>query len=141
MPCSDVTEVLRLRVDDAERLAGYQFRKRTCGRAVGEESLLEALLAGLPAASILAYELDAFADENPTASDEEMFLQLKHLLAVQAGLRALLGHASAGASDPVRVARVATEDGGVLLEAELSVDVITEQIKACGRCKGCAALR
>lgn len=140
MPCNDVTELIRLRIDDEDRLLGYQLIKKTCGRAVGEQSLLAAELAGSTAAQVLAWTGDAFAEKFPTASDEELVLQLKHLFAVQAGLRTLLGLEPGGVSDPIRVASVAYEAGECSIEAEISVDVLTEQIQACGKCKGCGAL-
>ncbi len=137
MPCDDVTEVLRLRLDKEDRLAGYQLIKRTCGRAVGEQSLLEEEFCGQAPSALLAMDADTFADAHPVDSDTEMFLQLKHYFAVQSGLQALLGFQAAGKDDPVKVARVVYEGEEVVLEAELSVDIITEQIKSCGRCSGC----
>jgi hypothetical protein len=141
MPCSDVTEVLRLRLDEQDRLAGYQLIKRSCGRAVGEQSLLAAQLDGRTAQELIALLAEDFADAHPTVSDEEMFLQLKHFFAVQAGLRTLLGLDPGGTGDPVRVAAISYEGGEVVLEAELVVDVLTDRIKSCGKCKGCSALR
>ncbi len=139
MPCNDVTELLRLRLDEEDRLVGYALLKRTCGRAVGEQSLLEDEMRGRPAEDLLAQTADTFADAHPIGDDVEMFLHLKHFFALQAGLKAVLGLEGGGISDPVRIARVAYEDGEVILDAELVVDIITEQIKSCGRCKGCGA--
>ncbi len=138
MPCSDVTEVLSLRLDEGEHLLSYTLHKRTCGRGVGDSGLLAGRLSGKTAAEIL--ELSGETWEFGTTDEVEQFLELKHLFGLQAGLRALLGQEAAGASDPVSASRVAFEEQELLFEAELSVDILTERIESCGRCKGCASL-
>lgn len=140
MPCRDVTEILQVELDGEDCLASYQLAKRTCGRAVGEASLILEHLIGNPAREILNLGADEFAEAHPTADDTEEFLLLKHLFALQGGLRVLLGEEPGGIASPVRVARVACEDGRTILESEISVDVVTEQIRACGRCKGCGSI-
>lgn len=137
MPCSDVTEELRIELDPQDRLRGYELIKRTCGRAVGERSLMAEAFVGQPAAELLAISAEDFAHDHDVADETEMFLRFKHLFALQAGLRVMLGHQSGSATDPLRVARVSCHDDLTFLEAEISVDVIAEEIKACGKCKGC----
>ncbi len=139
MPCDDITESLRLVLDGQDRLADYELIKRTCGRAVGERDLLATRLTGTPARELLELDGGDFADSLGIADDTELFLHLKHFFAIQAGIRALLGEVAAGVSDPVRVARVYTEGDAVAIEAEISIDVLTDQIKSCGKCKGCGA--
>lgn len=140
MPCDDVTEILHLRLDAEDRLTGYELSKRTCGRAVGEQSLLAGSLAGTPAATLLAIDPEDWVLARGLEDDAEVVLTLKHLFALQGGLRALLGLATAGPADPVRLVRVGADEAGTSAEIEVAVDVITEQIKSCGRCKGCGAL-
>ncbi|MEO8377624.1 MAG: hypothetical protein ABI579_08125 [Candidatus Sumerlaeota bacterium] len=141
MPCSDVTESLRLRIDDADRVVGYELIKRTCGRAVGERSLLAEQFTGMDATAIAEMDADEYERQFPLPeNDEETVLTLKHFFAVRAGARVLLGNVSGGVSDPVRVAKVGYEGNEVILEAEIVIDVITEEIKACGKCKGCGVL-
>ncbi len=138
MPCSDVTEVLALRLDESEHFLSYSLHKRTCGRSVGAGPLLEARIRGMPADAVLA--LDAGTWEFGDADEVQQFLELKHLFAVQSGLRALLGLEPAGADDAISTSRVAYDEEGLLLEAELAVDILTERIAACGRCKGCGSI-
>ena len=137
MPCSDVTEELRIELDPQDHLRGYELIKRTCGRAVGERTLMGEAFVGRPATEILALTAEDFAERYDVPDETEMFLRFKHLFAVQAGLRVILGLQSGGATDPLRVARVSCHDDLTFLEAEISVDVITEEIKSCGKCKGC----
>lgn len=138
MPCSDVTEVLALELDEGEHLLSYYLNKRTCGRAVGEASLLLERLAGMPVPAITAISADEW--ESGAMDEVELFLELKHLFALQSGLRALLGMDPAGAEDPVKASRIASDGGKLMFEAELSVDILTERIKSCGRCKGCGSI-
>ncbi len=140
MPCDDVTESLRIVISEQDRLESYELIKRSCGRAVGERSLMEDAFQGKTVDELLDIDTDTFAEAHPTGDEVEMFLQLKHLFAVQAGLQALTGVNPAGPSEPVRVASVACEDSRVIIEAEISLDVITEKIEACGKCKGCGSI-
>lgn len=140
MPCDDVTEILELTLDEGDRLARYRLRKRTCGRAVGEEALLAGALSGMTDTAILAIDAEEFANGIASGDDAEYVLCLKHVFALQGGLRALTGRESAGKDDPVRAASITFENGETTLEAVLSVDVLTEKIKSCGKCKGCGVL-
>jgi hypothetical protein len=136
MPCNDVTELLALRVDGEDRLVDYKLLKRSCGRAVGESSLLLEEWRGLSVTELLAFDSDVVVQED--AAELETFLRLKHFFAVQGALRVLLGDEPGGAMNPVRVAQLAGEGDHLLLTAELAVDVLVEKIEACGNCRGCA---
>jgi len=138
MPCDDVTELLRVVLDAEDRVSTYELFKRTCGRAVGERSLLLATWQGVPTNAIVGMDGDVFADGLTVSDDAELVLTMKHFFAVQAGMRVLLGLEPGGPLDPVRVAAVSgTVNGGLMLEAEIAVDVLAERIQACGRCSGC----
>lgn len=140
MPCDDVTELLQVVLDSGNRLLGYVLSKRSCGRAVGEKALLLEELAGLSDSEILALDAETFADPDGVLGDAEFVLRFKHLIALQGGLRVIGGEEPGGVADPVRVGQVTWDDGELILDAVISVDVITEQIESCGRCKGCAGL-
>lgn len=140
MPCDDVTEILQVVLDDGNHLLGYALSKRSCGRAVGEKALLLDELGGRHDEDILALDPEVFADPNGNLDDAEFVLRFKHLLAVQGGLRVIAGQEPGGAGNPIRVGQVTWDNGELILDAVISVDVITEQIESCGRCKGCAGL-
>lgn len=142
MPCDDVTETIVLRLDAADCIAGYTLAKRTCGRAVGEASLLADSLAGRHVDDLLALDVEAFAAEQAFGEDEvAVFLALKHLFAVQTALRAATGLDPAGLLDPCTIARIASDGIDTIIEADISVEILTEKIKSCGNCKGCGAIR
>ncbi|MBI2436095.1 MAG: hypothetical protein HYV26_24825, partial [Candidatus Hydrogenedentes bacterium] len=46
MPCTDVTEIIRVEVDAEDRLKSYRFIKRTCGQGVGTDALLAPEICG-----------------------------------------------------------------------------------------------
>lgn len=134
MPCNDVTELIRVVVDDADRLTDYRFIKRSCGRGVGADSLLQEALAGKTVQEILAQEPEAFLEAFAVPDGVEEFLHLKHLIALQSTLEVLTGMAAGGPNDVCAAAEIAFEDGNVIIEARLSVDLMTEKIASCGAC-------
>ncbi|MCC5876072.1 MAG: hypothetical protein JJU11_07620 [Candidatus Sumerlaeia bacterium] len=140
MPCDDVTEILQVVLDDGNHLTGYALSKRSCGRAVGEKALLLEELGGRHEEEILALDPEVFADPAGNLDDAEFVLRFKHLLALQSGLRVIAGHEPGGEGNAVRVGQVTWDAGELILDAVISVDVITEKIESCGRCKGCAGL-
>lgn len=137
MPCSDITEVIEVVLDDQDRLKEYSFRKRTCGQGVGSGNLLIGALGGMPAEELLSMSPEYFLQTWPVEDPLEEFLGLKHLIAVQSALEVLLGRASGGPGEICAAAEISFEDGDTILNARISVDLVTEKIKSCGNCKGC----
>ena len=147
MPCDDVTEVLRVLLDPQDRVQGYSLIKQTCGRAVGERSLIHAWAADRTAADILAADLDVFlaahapADDSPEAEAEEL-LALKHLFALQAGLAVVIGEASGAAGETCAIESMVYGPEGCEFIGQVRVDILADKIKACGRCgSGCGKAR
>lgn len=147
MPCDDVTEVLRVLLDPQDRVQGYSLIKRTCGRAVGELSLIHAWVAGRHADDILGADLDAFMDAHAPADGSDMaeaeeLLALKHLFALQAGLSVIIGEASGAAGETCAIESMVYGPEGCEFVGQVRVDILAEKIKACGRCgSGCGKRR
>ena len=141
MPCNDITEIIRVVVDDRDCLTHYAFTKRTCGQGVGVMSLLLDQLAGKHAEEILAIEPAAFLEQNRSEEELEEFLTLKHLIAVQAALEVLTGREAGGPDDVCAAAEVIYDAGECTIEAEIKVDLVTEKIKSCGGCVGCGVTK
>lgn len=138
MPCTDVTEVLRLTFDEADRLTGYELSKRTCGRAVGEKSLIAAWACGRAAGELLDADIDAFLAAHPTPDETEEFLLLKHFFALRSGLAVYLGFEPGGPGDACAIASIGHGPGDTEFVGELKVEILTEQIRSCGKCgKAC----
>lgn len=137
MPCSDVTEVIQAIVGDDDRLLSYRFIKRSCGKGVGADSLLEEILVGQSVDAILAMAPEEFLEDHPPVEAIEEFLGLKHLIAVQSVLEVLVGRSAGGADDLCAAAEIAYENGATTIDAVIKVDLVTERIKSCGSCRGC----
>jgi len=137
MPCSDVTELVQVTLDAQDRLKDYFFSKRTCGQGVGAGSLLLEQLGNRNLDELLAIGADDYLSEFPIEDELEEFLSLKHLFAVQAALEVLTGKEPGGKDDPCAAAEIGYEAGDIVINARISVDVVTEKIKSCGNCKGC----
>lgn len=141
MPCSDVTEIIEVVVDGADRLKRYRLAKRTCGQGVGHESLLADWLTGQPANELLALAPETFLEAHGITDDLERFLTLKHLFALQAALRVLLGDAPGGPEDACAAAAVYADGDDLVLDGRIAVDIVTDQIRSCGGCKGCGTAK
>ena len=146
MPCNDVTERICVTIDQDDRLAEYAFRKKTCGRGVGADTLLLDELRGRAVDDLLAIEAEAFVSARPVEDspdlDMEIFLALKHVFAIQSALRVLIGREPGGKDDPCKAATIEYEpDGAVVVTAHIDVKLMTEKIKSCGNCKGCGTAK
>ena len=137
MPCSDVTEVIHVELDDNERLVHYAFSKRTCGQGVGAESLLLDQLRERPLSDLLEYEGDDFLAEYPIPDDLEEFLSLKHLYAIKSALEVFAGREAGGRNEPFALSEIGYQEGRWMIEGRISVELVTDRIKSCGGCKGC----
>jgi hypothetical protein len=137
MPCNDITDSLKILISNDDRVIKYALRKKTCQGEVGRKSLINKWLKSKNINEITSCSIDDFADAHPSKSTTWEYLYLKHFLAVQAGLSALVGLQSGGVKDYVKIASVEQTPEGTLLEADISVNGLTEEIKACGRCEGC----
>jgi len=134
MPCEDITEVLTMTLDADERLETYALSKRTCGRAVGETSLLWEWACGKTAGEVLGADVEAFLDAHPTDDEAVEFIHLKHFFALRSAMAALTGLEPAGATAPCALASVSHGPEGTEVEAHIRIDSLTADISACGRC-------
>lgn len=141
MPCNDITEIIRVVLDEHDRLRHYAFTKRTCGQGVGVTSLLLDELSGQSVDDILAIEPAAFIAKHPSEEELEEFLTLKHLIAVQEALEVLTGREPGGPADICAAAEIVYDAGECVIEAELKVDLVTDKIKSCGGCVGCGVTK
>lgn len=137
MPCSDVTEILRLTIDAQNRVIFYSLSKRTCGASVGNPSLLRKWIANRRVPDVMSATPGDVLAALPKRSRIWEFLSMKHLLAIKCGLAALLGDAPARPDDACTIASVSFGPEGVKMEADVKVDILTSRIRACGACGSC----
>ncbi len=137
MPCSDVTELIQVTLDNDERLEDYFFSKRTCGQGVGAGNLLIEQFRGRTVDEILAYDAEHYVTEFPVEDELEEFLGLKHFFAIQSVLEVLVGKEPGGKGDPCAAAEISYDDGRLVIDGQIEVDLVTEKIKSCGNCRAC----
>ncbi len=132
MPCNDITEQIRIVLDRNDRLISYRLFKKTCGSAVGAESLLLDMLAGLSIDDIL--QLHRSRSHWPQAAEGQIeeFLKLKHLFAIRAALVSFTGKNSAGIGDTCTIAGIDYDGDDTIIDAEINIGLIADQIEACG---------
>jgi hypothetical protein len=134
MPCDDVTESMRIVLDDGDRIKSYSLTKKTCGGAVGTRSLLIERIRGEVADEVLGMSESYILRLQAPGSDVERFLILKHLFGIRSVLEAYAGHIPAGAESPCAIARVDFDGADTVIEAEINIALLTERIKACAHC-------
>jgi len=134
MPCSDITDILSLTIDHEDRVIHYSFSKLTCGAAVGSASLLRKWIENRSVSDILSSALNDVLAVQPTRSQTWEYLTLKHLKALQHGLRAMVGEHSCGPDDMCAIQSIETDQRGIKMLALVKVDLIISDIEACGNC-------
>jgi hypothetical protein len=134
MPCTDVTETLRITLDPQDRVIYYSLSKRTCGGSVGRPSLLKRWIRDRAASEVLAATPEEVLAALPTNSTAWQFLTLKHLYAVKAALSVLTGQSSGLPDDPCAIVSIDQGPDGIRMKSNIRVDILTSQIE---ECKGC----
>ena len=139
MPCTDVSENLKLTLDYQDRVIYYHLAKDTCSGAVGKPSLLKKWIKDRSAEEVLSATAETIQAFYPTRSQTWQFLYAKHLFAIQQALKALLGIETGRPTDYCAVHSVIHTPEGLEMYARLNIDLITEEIKACGGCSTCGS--
>jgi NifU-like protein involved in Fe-S cluster formation len=137
MPCNNVIEQIRITLNDQDRLCDYQFVKQTCGQGVGARSLLIDFLLGLSVDELLAVDGERLLQVCRPQDEIGRFLHLKHLFAIQGALHVYTGAWAGGRASPCTVAEIGYDQGQVVIDADIDVDLVTDKIKACIGCTGC----
>jgi hypothetical protein len=134
MPCGDITERIKIKLGDESRLISYNYYKKTCGGSVGPEEMIIDGLKGKPAEEIIYLsEIDLF--KSYIFEDEIIeFLNLKHFFAVKSALKVFLGVTSGGIGETCTIAGVEYSNDETIVDADINIELITDQIKACAHC-------
>ncbi|MEZ5358142.1 MAG: hypothetical protein R3F48_04865 [Candidatus Zixiibacteriota bacterium] len=139
MPCSNITELIRVVLDEDDRLTDYRLIKRTCGAGVGGEKILINIFRDCAPCEIVDLDIETFVDRYPAEDDLGQFLMLKHFLALQGVLQVYTGGESGGVGEFCTVSGIGHEDGEVIIDAEIAVDAVTDKIQSCGHCGSCGS--
>lgn len=129
-----MTEILSLTLDHDDRVIHYSLSKLTCGQAVGNPSLLKKWIDHRKASEVLNSSANDVLVAIPTRSETWEYLTFKHLVAVQHGLRAIMGENASGPEDICAIQSIETDERGVKLMALVKVDLLTSEIEGCSNC-------
>lgn len=139
MPCNNVSENLKLILDHEDRVTFYSLSKDTCSGAIGKPSLLKKWIKNRSAEDVLMSSSEDIHSFYPTRSQTWQFLYAKHLFVVQQAIRALLGEADSRPTDYCAIHSVIYTETGVEMYARMNMDLMTDEIEACGNCSSCAS--
>ena len=134
MPCNDVTEEIRIIIDSDDRVISYDLKKRTCGRSLGAPAVISDEICGLKTDQILEGEDDILLGEKANTRHTRKFIALKHLFALKSVLAMYRGMDSGLKSNACEIARIDYDDGDIIIEADIKIDMITKEIEACPGC-------
>jgi hypothetical protein len=134
MPCNDLTELLDIRLDHHYRVTGYSLQKKTCGGEVNGKSLLKRWLKGKSTDHLLNTSVQDVLQLIPSRSDLWEYLTIKHFLAVQGCLAVVTGQSSGRADNWCTLECIEYNPEGISVKALISVEAITDEIRACGKC-------
>lgn len=137
MPCNDVTDILKILLDNSDRVLKYTLIKKSCGKRVGGRSLIINWLKGSRARDVIDTSSDTFLEAHKVSDPIEEYLMLKHFLAVQEGLSILFGENAGGVNNYCTVDTIRQGPNGLEIIAMIKSEMMTDQIKACAQC-GCA---
>lgn len=135
MPCSNISDYLRIRLGHDSRILKYALNKQSCGGDVGGKGMIQSWLEQYSAEELVTFDPIRFQAENPSDDEVHEYLLLKNFLAVKAGISILLGYQSGGRSDFCTVRSIEHDQKGTVLRADIRIDALTDEIKACG--SGC----
>ena len=134
MPCNDVTEEIQIIIDKDNKIISYDLKKRTCGRSLGAPAVISNEICGLDMDYILAGDDDVLLGEKANTKHARKFIALKHLFALKSVLAVYRGVESGLKCNPCEIARIDYDDGDVIIDADIKIDLITQEIEACPGC-------
>lgn len=137
MPCQDVTEIITVHLDPEERLTSYSLIKGTCSGGVGEASLLGDIVLSRSSTDLLNLPIEEIFRDIAFKNNIEEFLYWKHMVALQSALAAMVGKESPSRRRVCELDEIRYGPEGTSLSGRIRVDLLTDEIKSCGRCAGC----
>ncbi len=134
MPCSDITELISVRLDREGRLHRYRLSKQTCGGSLGRPALILGWARGQSPQELLAADPAAFLASASAKSLVSEVVHLKHFFALRAAVAALEGLADSDPEAPCALESVEYGPDGVVLKGVIRIDAMTAEIAACEGC-------
>lgn len=132
MPCSNISDFLRIRLGHDSRISKYALNKQSCGGDVGERGMIQSWLEQYSAEQLVKIDSARFLAENLAEDDVHEYLLLKNFVAVKAGISIMLGFQSGGKNDFCTVRSIEYDQKGTVLRADIRIDALTDEIMSCG---------
>jgi len=134
MPCNDITDILKIVVDNDDHIVRYGMEKQSCGSAVGGQGRVRKWLYARNVDQVLAATTGDFLIDFVTDDPIEEYLYLKHFLAAKKSLEILLGRESGSKENYCTVDTVRHGPKGMEIVVLIKSDLMTDEIQACGNC-------
>lgn len=134
MPCTDITENIRVTLDQDNRIDSYTLSKKTCGGAIGVESLLLDHVGGRSIDDIIGNHELSFLQPSMSEDEIEAYLKLKHFHAIQSVLKVFIGVSPGGKNDSCTIAGIEYGEGLTVIDAEIKIDLLPDKIESCDHC-------
>lgn len=134
MPCTDITENIRVTLDNDNRIDTYRLSKKTCGGAIGVESLLLDYVGGQSVDEIIGDKELSFLQPNLAEDEIEQYLKLKHFHAIRSVLNVFVGISPGGRGDACTIAGIEYGEGYTVIDAEIKISLVADRIEPCDHC-------
>ncbi len=139
MPCNDISDTIRIKINNENKITRYSLTKRTCGGEVGSETLILDWLKNYTVDELINVSAEKFLNDHPTDDEVIEYVLLKQFIAVRSSVATILGKESGGKDSFCTVDTLTYSEKGIVLTAYLNTDAITAEIESCGGCKTCGS--
>ena len=136
MPCSDITETIKIILDPNDRLVDYTFLKRACGGNIGQKSMLLPQLKDKTVEEIIKLSQADLIDKIKPEDKSEEFLIMKHLSVIQFCFEMHYGKKELDPKNIINIYSINYGEDGTVLEADVKLVLDINRIEPCGNC-GC----
>lgn len=138
MPCSDSSSRIVVRIGADERLAGFDYQKITCGKAIGGDDRLERLCAGRSVDDLIELDFRTVLDAIGPADEESDFLLYLQWDALSASLRQYAGLPPGAEEDRYRIASIEAGEEGTVIRQVIRPPAAMPKIRSCASAAGAA---
>ena len=131
MPCDNVTEIIKLKLDHNNRFVDYSLTKQSCDRVIGESVLINQQLKGRAIEQILEATPETILTGNISSSSDSYYLYIKHFQAIQSVLAIWLGQRDGQTGERCSIDVINHDEEGIELTAIIKLNLQTENIISC----------
>lgn len=131
MPCHNITDIVKIKLDHNNRFVDYSLTKLNCGRAIGESSLIKNIITGRTAEQLLMLTSESILSSRFANHPDSNFLYEKHLQAIQSVLAIWLGRRDGQAGNRCAIEAIKLDEEGIALTAIIKLNLQTENIISC----------